>query len=209
MRSGATACSRRRTRRFGRSMPASKARGAEPVKRGSSPSASRRCRTAHGGNPSGAGVPPGWLNVPARTGRSVGNFKQRLLSGGWAESTAAVQTHRAKRGVRSDARVERAVCDLFQVGRGFDTPESGLRSRFLHSVDPLLPSSFALQPAALPRISAVRSGLVHGRVWPQPAIAPRPPMRTLNCNGGSGDMPRTFSCVTGGVVWAGHHPSAR
>ena len=57
------------------------------ARRESSPSASRCCRTARGGNPSGTGDPSGSLNAPARTGLSVGNFKQRRLVGGWPEPT--------------------------------------------------------------------------------------------------------------------------
>ena len=41
-----------------------------------------------------------------------------------------MQKHRAKRGARNDDRVERAVCDLFDVGRGFDTPENEPKLRF-------------------------------------------------------------------------------
>jgi hypothetical protein len=44
--------------------------------------------------------------------------------GDWLLVAEAVQKLQAKRGVDNDDLVERAVCDLFGVRRGFDIPEN-------------------------------------------------------------------------------------
>jgi hypothetical protein len=50
--------------------------------------------------------------------------------GQWRLLAEAAQKLRAKRAVGNDDLAERAVYDLFGVGRGFDTPENGLQLRF-------------------------------------------------------------------------------